>query len=183
MQGIRALSTLSNDRRRSHKWYSIQWGHDGHVYKTNICAFIHSFYSHCHDVEFSWSIKFSVVYFFFCTDWMAICSMHTDSALGIRKVNSTVACRSIEKFCRAPLVCGGKAKTARKFFLTMRLIWHSIDEPEWKVELDFDNFSGRNWCSDAICLIIYHYFTLGWKWRFFRLNDTTRNACSTDSFN
>ena len=27
-----------------------------------------------------------------------------------------------------------------------------------------------------MCLIILHYLTLGWKWRFFCVNETTRNA-------
>ena len=35
----------------------------------------------------------------------------------------------------------------------------------------------------ALMPIILHDFMLGWKWRFFRVNDTTRNAFSTDSFN
>ena len=50
-------------------------------------------------------------------------------------------------------------KRPEKNFLTMRLIWHSINAPECKVELNFNNFSGRNWCFDAMCLIILHYFT------------------------
>ena len=32
-----------------------------------------------------------------------------------------------------------------------------------------------------MCLIISHYFTLGWKWRFFRVNETTWNAFTTGS--
>ena len=51
---------FSNYRRMSQKIYSINCGHDGHVYKTNIRRFLHSFDSHCHDGPFSWSIKFSV---------------------------------------------------------------------------------------------------------------------------
>ena len=68
-----------------------------------------------------------------------------------------------------------QAKMARKKILTMCLIWHSINKSEWKVELNFDNFSGRNCCFDAL----FNYLsllTLGWKWRFFRVNETTRNA-------
>ena len=43
MQSMRALPKLSNYRRRSQKSFSIICGHDGHVYKTNILAFINSF--------------------------------------------------------------------------------------------------------------------------------------------
>ena len=82
MQSMRAWLKLSNYRRRSQKWYSINCGHDGHMYKTKIRMLINSFYSRCHDSGFSWSIKFSVD-IFFSTDWMAICSMYTDSTLGI----------------------------------------------------------------------------------------------------
>ena len=64
MQGMMAWRKLSDYRKRSQKWYSINCGHDCHVYKTNIRTFIHSFFSHCHDGVFSWSIKFSVDYFF-----------------------------------------------------------------------------------------------------------------------
>ena len=66
-----------------------------------------------------------------------------------------------------------QAKTAREIFLTMCLIGHSINKSECKVELKFDNFLGRNCCCDAICLIIFHYFTLCWKCRFYRVNETT----------
>ena len=69
-----------------------------------------------------------------------------------------------------------QAKTAREIFLTVCLIWHSINKSECKVELKVDNF------FDAICLIIFHYFTLGWKWRFFCVNETTWNAFTTGSF-
>ena len=82
MQGMRAWPKLSNYRRRSQKWYSINCGHDSHVFKTNIRTFIHSFYSHCHGGAFSWSIKFSVD-LCFCAYWMAIRSMCTDITLGI----------------------------------------------------------------------------------------------------
>ena len=80
--------------------------------------------------------------------------------------------------CMAPLGCGGRRKRPAKFFLTICLIWHSINKSECKVELNFDNFSGRNWCVDAMCLIIFHYFTLG----FIRVNETTWNAFTTGSF-
>ena len=36
-----------------------------------------------------------------------------------------------------------------------------IDKSECKVELNFENLSGRNCCFDTTCLIIFHYFTLG----------------------
>ena len=81
----------------------------------------------------------------------------------------------------APLGCGGRRKRPAKFFMTMCLIWHSINKSVCKVELNFDNFSGRNFCFDATCLIIFHYFTLAWKWRFFRVNETTWNAFTTGS--
>ena len=55
MQSIRAWPKFSNNRRRSQKLYSINCGHDDHVYKTNynIRTFINSFYSHCYDGVFS----------------------------------------------------------------------------------------------------------------------------------
>ena len=37
----------------------------------------------------------------------------------------------------------------------------AINKSECKFELNFDNLSGRNCCFDAMCLIIFHYFTLG----------------------
>ena len=72
-----------------------------------------------------------------------------------------------------------KAKTAREIFLTISLIWHSINKSECKEELNFDNFSGRHCCFDVTCLIIFHYFTLGWKWRFFRVKEITWYALPT----
>ena len=45
MQGMKTLSKLSNDRRRSQKLYSVNCGDKGHVYKTNIRMFIHLFYT------------------------------------------------------------------------------------------------------------------------------------------
>ena len=33
--------------------------------------------------------------------------------------------------------------------------------------IEFYNFSVRNCCFDAMCWIIFHYFTLCWKWRSF----------------
>ena len=53
-----------------------------------------------------------------------------------------------------------QVKTAREIFLTMSLIWHSINKSKCKVELDFDNFVGRNCCFDVMCLIIFHHFRL-----------------------
>ena len=58
IQSMRAWPKLSKYKRRSKKWYSLNCGHDGYVYKTNI--HINSFYSRCHDGGFSWSIEFSV---------------------------------------------------------------------------------------------------------------------------
>ena len=74
MQSMRAWKKLSNDRR-SMRCYSIKCGHDSYVYRTNLCAFINSFYSHCHDVGFSWSIKLSVD-ILFLHRLMAIRSMY-----------------------------------------------------------------------------------------------------------
>ena len=45
MEGMKTWPNLSKYRRRSQKLYSINCGQDGHVYKTNICTFIHSFYT------------------------------------------------------------------------------------------------------------------------------------------
>ena len=82
MQGMKTWPKLSNYRRRSQKWYmySLTCGQDGHVYKTNIRTFIHSFYTlpwWCvflkHKIQ-CWPI-------FFCTDWMAIRTEYTDSTL------------------------------------------------------------------------------------------------------
>ena len=43
------------------------------VYKSNIWTFIHSFYSHCYDGAFSWSIKFSIDNFFSAQiDWQNV---------------------------------------------------------------------------------------------------------------
>ena len=50
---------------------------------------------------------------------------------------------------------------SREIVLTMCLIWHSINKSECKIELNFDNFSGRECSFDAMCLIIFYYFTLG----------------------
>ena len=44
MQGMNTWPKVSNYRRRSQKLYSINCGQDGHVYKTNIGTFIHSYY-------------------------------------------------------------------------------------------------------------------------------------------
>ena len=59
------------------------------------------------------------------------------------------------------------AQIELQYVLCMCLIWHSINESECKVKLHFDNFSARTCCFDDTCLIILHYYTLGWKWRFF----------------
>ena len=37
-----------------------------------------------------------------------------------------------------------RRKRPAKFFLTMCLIWHTINEPECKAELNFDNFQVEN---------------------------------------
>ena len=66
-----------------------------------------------------------------------------------------------------------RQKRGATFFWRCVWIWHSIS---------FDNLSDKNCCFYAICFIILHYFTLDWKWRFYRVSDTTRNAFSTDSF-
>ena len=45
MQGMKTWPKVSKCRRRSQKSYPISCGQDGHVYKTNILTFIHSFYT------------------------------------------------------------------------------------------------------------------------------------------
>ena len=46
-----------------------------------------------------------------------------------------------------------------KICLKICLNWHSINESEIKVKLNFDNFSDRNYCFDAMRLI--SFTTLG----------------------
>ena len=181
MQGTKPWPKVSKYRRRSQTLYSINCGQDGHVYKTNIRTFIHSFYT----LQW-WCVflkhKIQRWPFFLCTDWMAICSEYTDSTLGINKSNATVAWSWHWMILHGAIRLWWQAKTAREIFMTMYLIWHSINKSECKAELNFDNFSGRNCCFDAMCLISFHYFMLGWKWRFFCVNDTTWNALTTGSF-
>ena len=45
MHGMNTWPKMSNYRRRSQKLYSINCGQEGHVYKTNIGTFIHSYYT------------------------------------------------------------------------------------------------------------------------------------------
>ena len=88
---------------------------DSHVYKTNIRTFIHSFYRHCHDSAFSWSIQFCVDQIFaaqikwqyiLCIPTVHLVSKHFDL------YGSLVV--ALSNFAEAPLGCGGKAKTVRK---------------------------------------------------------------------
>ena len=48
-----------------------------------------------------------------------------------------------------------------QFFYDNVLMWHSINESECKVELNFDNFSDRKCCFDVMCLILLHFIMLG----------------------
>ena len=45
LQDMKTWPKVTKYRRRSQKLYSINCGQDGHVYKTYICTFIHSFYT------------------------------------------------------------------------------------------------------------------------------------------
>ena len=172
---MRAWSKLSNYRRRYQKWYLINCCHNCYVYKTNIRSFINSYNSHCHAGVISWSIDLSVDIFFSahtCIERQYVLCI-PKAHLVSKNLTLRQSGRGIELFCRAPLGCCCKAKTASKMFLLC--VWfgfQSMNLSEWKVELNFDNITGRNCCFDAMCLIMLHYLTLGKKGRFFRVNDT-----------
>ena len=99
-----------------------------------------------------------------------------------RKSNATDACCIMEYFCSAPSCSGVLAKTASDiFFLSVSMIWYSINEFVCKVEFNCDDFK-----VDIIVFfyefnhLILHYTSL--KMTGFRVNETTRIAFSNDYF-
>ena len=147
---------------------------------TYVRLFIHS--TNCRDGAFSWSIKFSVDKFFFCTDGIILCFWvyrQYTWYLKIERYGSLDVALNDFAWHHWAVVAG--ESDPRTLFLTTCVIWYSINKSECTVESNFDNFLGRNCCFDAICLIIFHYFTLGWKMTFL-LRETTWNAFTVGSF-
>ena len=172
MQGMKTWPKMSKYRRMSQKIYSINCGQDGHAYKTNIRTFIHSFYTLPWWCVFL-KHKIQCIPIFF----LSIPTVHLVSQN--RTLRSLVV--AFNDFAwHLKAVMAGK-NSPRKFSDDL-LDLAFINKLECKVKLNFDKFSGRNCCFDAMCLIIFHYFKLGWKWRFFHVNETTWNAFTTGSF-
>ena len=140
MQGMNQWPKVSKYMRKSQKLYSINCGQNGHVYKTNIRTFMHSFYTlpwWC--VFLKHKIKCWPHFFSAQIEWLNVLSILTVHLLSKNRMLRQPG-RSIEWFCMAPLGCGDRRKRPAKFFLTMCLIWHAINKSECKVELNFDNF-------------------------------------------
>ena len=124
MQGMK--TKLSNYRRRSQQLYSINCAQEGHVYKTNIGTFIHSYYTLPWWYVFL-SIQFSYGIFFLHrlnghTFW--VYRQYSWYLKILRYGSLAVALSTLYGVIRS----WWQAKAARKIFLTMSLIWHSINK-------------------------------------------------------